>query len=136
MTAAARGGLQPSPCRTAAEGHQATGPSSSISGTAPPSIGPTLYIDPSSSVRGTHKIEHRLFCHITQTWRGRPLTSYEVVITSIATTTTSKGLKVYARLDESDYPRKIEVSDADLAAVNLARDDFHPEWNYSISPSP
>jgi transposase len=83
-----------------------------------------------------NKIEHRLFCHITQNWRGRPLTSYEVVITSIATTTTSKGLKVYARLDESDYPRKIEVSDADLAAVNLARDDFHPEWNYSISPSP
>jgi transposase len=83
-----------------------------------------------------NKIEHRLFCHITQNWRGRPLTSYEVVINSIAATTTSKGLKVYARLDERDYPKKIEVSDADLAAVNLARDQFHPEWNYSISPSP
>ena len=82
-----------------------------------------------------NKIEHRLFCHITQNWRGRPLTSYEVVINSIAATTTSKGLKVYARLDERDYPKKIEVSDADLAAVNLARDEFHPEWNYSISPS-
>ena len=83
-----------------------------------------------------NKIEHRLFCHITQNWRGRPLTSYEVVINSIAATTTSKGLKVYARLDERDYPKKIEVSDAELAAVNLTRDEFHPEWNYSISPSP
>ena len=83
-----------------------------------------------------NKIEHRLFCHITQNWRGRPLTSYEVVINSIAATTTSKGLRVYARLDERDYPKKIEVSDAELAAVNLTRDEFHPEWNYSISPSP
>ena len=83
-----------------------------------------------------NKIEHRLFCHITQNWRGRPLTSYEVVINSIAATTTSKGLKVYTRLDERDYPKKIEVSDAELAAVRLTRDEFHPEWNYSISPFP
>ena len=82
-----------------------------------------------------NKIEHRLFCHITQTWRARPLTSYEVVINSIAATTTSTGLKVYARLDERDYPKKIQVSDADLAAVNLTRAEFHPEWNYSISPT-
>lgn len=82
-----------------------------------------------------NKIEHRLFCHITQTWRGRPLTSYEVVINSIAATTTSTGLKVYARLDEHDYPKQIQVTDAELAAVNLTRDEFHPEWNYSISPS-
>ena len=82
-----------------------------------------------------NKIEHRLFCHITQTWRGRPLSSYEVVINSIAATTTSKGLKVYARLDERDYPKKIAVSDAEIAAVNLARDEFHPEWNYAISPT-
>ncbi len=81
-----------------------------------------------------NKIEHRLFCHITQNWRGRPLESYEVVINSIAATTTSKGLKVYARLDERDYPKKIQVTDADLAAVNLKRDEFHPEWNYSIAP--
>ncbi|MCA1680996.1 MAG: ISAzo13 family transposase, partial [Actinobacteria bacterium] len=82
-----------------------------------------------------NKIEHRLFCHITQNWRGRPLKSYEVVINSIAATTTSKGLKVYARLDEHDYPKKMQVTDAELAAVNLKRDAFHPEWNYSISPS-
>ena len=77
-----------------------------------------------------------LFCHITQNWRGRPLVSYEVVINSIAATTTSKGLKVYARLDEHDYPKKIQVTDAELAAVNLKRGEFHPEWNYSIAPSP
>jgi hypothetical protein len=82
-----------------------------------------------------NKIEHRLFCHITKTWRGRPLTSYEVVINSIAATSTSTGLKVYARLDERDYPRQIQVSDAELATVNLTRDTFHPEWNYTISPA-
>ena len=82
-----------------------------------------------------NKIEHRLFCHISQNWRGRPLISYQVIINSIAATTTSAGLKVYARLDERDYPKKVEVSDAQLAAVNLTADPFHPEWNYAISPS-
>jgi len=81
-----------------------------------------------------NKIEHRLFCHISQTWRGRPLISYAVVINSIAATTTSVGLKVYARLDEREYPKKIEITDDQLAAVNLTTDPFHPEWNYSISP--
>jgi len=83
-----------------------------------------------------NKIEHRLFCHISQTWRGRPLISYQVIINSIAATTTNTGLKVFARLDEHDYPRKIQVSDSELAAVNLTPDPFHPEWNYAISPSP
>ena len=83
-----------------------------------------------------NKIEHRLFCHISQTWRGRPLISYQVIINSIAATTTSSGLKVFARLDERDYPQKVQVTDDELAAVNLARDAFHPEWNYTISPSP
>lgn len=81
-----------------------------------------------------NKIEHRLFCHISQSWRGRPLVSYEVVINSITATTTSTGLKVYARLDEREYPKKVEVTDAELAAINLKPDPFHPEWNYSISP--
>jgi hypothetical protein len=81
-----------------------------------------------------NKIEHRLFCHISQNWRGRPLVSYEVIINSIAATTTA-GLKVFARLDERDYPKQIEVTDQDLAAVNLTRDPFHPEWNYTISPT-
>jgi hypothetical protein len=83
-----------------------------------------------------NKIEHRLFCHISQNWRGRPLISYQVIINSIAATTTSSGLKVFARLDERDYPKKVEVTDAELAAVNLTPDPFHPEWNYTISPSP
>ncbi|MBA3659578.1 MAG: hypothetical protein H0W67_08275 [Gemmatimonadales bacterium] len=100
----------------------------------PPSIGPTLYIDPSPSVRGTHKIEHRLFSYISRNWRGRSLVSYEVIINLIAATTTSTGLKVYARLDEQQYP-KVEVSDEQLAAVNLVADAFHPEWNYTIKPS-
>ena len=83
-----------------------------------------------------NKIEHRLFCHISQSWRGRPLVSYAVVINSIAATTTSAGLKVYARLDEREYPKKVQVTDEQLAAVNLTPDPFHPEWNYSISPRP
>jgi transposase len=83
-----------------------------------------------------NKIEHRLFCYISQTWRGRPLVSYQVIINSIAATTTSSGLKVFARLDERDYPKKVEVTDTELAAVNIAPDPFHPEWNYAITPSP
>jgi len=82
-----------------------------------------------------NKIEHRLFCHISQTWRGRPLTSYQVIINSITATTTNSGLKVFARLDKRDYPKKVQVSDDQLAAVNLTRDSFHPEWNYVISPT-
>ena len=81
-----------------------------------------------------NQIERRLFCHISQTWRG-PLVSYQVIINSIAATTTSAGLKVFARLDQRDYPKKIEVTDAQLAAVNIAPDPFHPEWNYAIAPS-
>lgn len=81
-----------------------------------------------------NKVEHRLFSFISRNWRGRPLASYEVIINLIAATTTSTGLKVYARLDESQYP-KVEVSDAQLAAVNLIGDKFHPEWNYTIKPS-
>ena len=82
-----------------------------------------------------NKVEHRLFSFISKNWRGRSLASYEVIINSIAATTTSTGLDVYARLHDSDYP-KIEVSDAELAAVNTTRDTFHPEWNYTICPSP
>jgi hypothetical protein len=82
-----------------------------------------------------NKIEHRLFSFISKNWRGRPLISYEVIINLIAATTTSTGLAVYARLDNNDYP-KTEVTDTELAAVNLTRDHFHGEWNYSINPSP
>ncbi|MCA1679089.1 MAG: ISAzo13 family transposase [Actinobacteria bacterium] len=81
-----------------------------------------------------NKIEHRLFSQIAQNWRGQPLTSYQVIIDLIASTTTSTGLKVYARLDEHEYPNKLKVTDEQLAAVNITRHAFHPEWNYVISP--
>ena len=80
-----------------------------------------------------NKIEHRLFSFISKNWRGRPLVSHEVIVNLIAATTTTSGLEVYARLDEGEYP-KVEVSDDDLAAVNLTGDRFHPEWNYTITP--
>ena len=82
-----------------------------------------------------NKIEHRLWSLIAKNWRGRPLVSHEVIINSIAATTSESGLEVYAQLDQRDYPKGIEVSDTELAAVNLAGDEFHPEWNYTITPS-
>jgi hypothetical protein len=81
-----------------------------------------------------NKIEHRMFCHITQNWRGRPLTSHEVVVNLIGKTTTSTGLTIQASLDENTYPTKKQVADEELAAVRLQRADFHGEWNYSIRP--
>jgi len=81
-----------------------------------------------------NKVEHRLFSFISKNWRGRPLASYEVIINSIAATTTRTGLDVYARLDDNKYPT-IEITDEQLAAVNITRDPFHPEWNYTINPS-
>ena len=81
-----------------------------------------------------NKIEHRLFCHITQTWRGKPLTCRETVVELIASTTTTGGLTVQCELDTRDYPKGLKVSDAELAALNIKGDAFHPEWNYTISP--
>jgi len=81
-----------------------------------------------------NKIEHRLFWHISTNWRGRPLTSYEVIVKLIASTTTSTGLVVRAALDPEHYETGIEVSDEELAKVNLERHEFHGEWNYSIAP--
>ena len=81
-----------------------------------------------------NKIEHRLFSFISRNWRARPLVSLETIVSLIAATTTRAGLKVYARLDPGDYPAKVKVSDAELKAVNLHGDEFHPEWNYTIKP--
>ncbi len=81
-----------------------------------------------------NRIEHRLFSYITMNWRGKPLVSLETVINLIGATTTSTGLEVYARLDDRKYPAKLRVTDAELNAVNLHREAFHPEWNYSIKP--
>ena len=81
-----------------------------------------------------NKIEHRLFSFITMNWRGKPLTSLETIINLIGATTTSNGLEVYARLDEGTYPDKIRVTDAELQSVNIHGENFHPEWNYTITP--
>jgi hypothetical protein len=81
-----------------------------------------------------NKIEHRLFCHITNNWRGRPLLTRQVVVNLIGSVSTAEGLKVRAELDENMYDAGIKVSDADLAAVAIERDEFHGEWNYRIKP--
>ena len=81
-----------------------------------------------------NKIEHRLFCHITQNWRGRPLTSRSAVVELIAATTKA-GLTVRCELDPNTYPAGVKVSDAELEAVKLLRHQFHGEWNYTISPT-
>jgi hypothetical protein len=81
-----------------------------------------------------NKIEHRLFCHITENWRGRPLRSLEIIVSLIGGTTTSAGLVVRAELDPSRYEKGLKVSDAELAAVRIRRAKFHGEWNYTISP--
>ena len=81
-----------------------------------------------------NKIEHRMFCHITQNWRGRPLVSHEVIINLISNTATEQGLTIQADLDRGSYPTGIKVTDEQLAAVNLTRDAFHGNWNYSIGP--
>jgi len=83
-----------------------------------------------------NKIEHRLFSHISMNWRGRPLTSHEVVVELIAATTTRKGLRVRAELDPALYPTGVEVTDAQIEALSLRRHTFHGEWNYDLSPRP
>lgn len=81
-----------------------------------------------------NKIEHRMFSHITQNWRGRPLISHEVIIRLIANTTTRAGLKVGAELDRAKYQTAIKVSDSEMAGLSLETDDFHGEWNYVLLP--
>ena len=81
-----------------------------------------------------NKIEHRMFCFITQNWRAMPLASLYVAIALIANTTTKKGLSIRCDLDPDLYPKGIKVSDAEMASLNITRDTFHPEWNYTISP--
>ncbi len=81
-----------------------------------------------------NKIEHRLFSYISINWRAKPLLSRQTVIDLIASTTTSTGLKVYARLDPHTYTTKIQVSDKQIRAVRIQGDEFHPEWNYTITP--
>ncbi len=81
-----------------------------------------------------NKIEHRMFCHITQNWRGKPLRTRAVVVNLIGNTKTRTGLKVQAELDTNAYPTGIKVSDEELAAVKIKRAKFHGDWNYTIMP--
>jgi hypothetical protein len=80
-----------------------------------------------------NKVEHRLFSFITSIPRGKPLRTYRTIVQLIAATTTDAGPKVRAELDENKYPKGVNVSDAELAAVNLSRQPFH-DWNYTIAP--
>ena len=86
---------------------------------------------------GTSKwnnIEHRMFCHITANWRGRPLVSRQVVVNLIGGTTARTGLRIKAALDENVYLPGIKVSDEEMAALAIERDPFHGEWNYRLMP--
>jgi len=81
-----------------------------------------------------NKIEHRMFCQITNNWRGRPLVSREVVVNLIGSTTTDTGLRIRSQLDENSYQAGIKVSDEELARLAIERDEFHGEWNYRLRP--
>jgi hypothetical protein len=81
-----------------------------------------------------NKVEHRLFSHITMNWRGRPLTSHEVIVQTIAATTTRTGLRVRAELDTSAYDTGVQISDRQMDALPLTRHDWHGDWNYTLRP--
>jgi hypothetical protein len=86
-----------------------------------------------------NKIEHRLFSHISMNWRGRPLTSHDVIVETIAATTTRSGLKVHAELDTTTYPTGVKIGDEQMKALEtqgiLTRHGFHGEWNYTLNPT-
>jgi len=81
-----------------------------------------------------NKIEHRMFCHITENWRGRPLVSREVVVNLIGSTTTKTGLEIRAELDSGSYPVGREVTEQQMEGLSIKREKFHGEWNYTIRP--
>lgn len=81
-----------------------------------------------------NKIEHRMFCHITKNWSGTPLVSRTVIVNLIGNTKTETGLRIKAKLDLKTYPKGIKVTDAEIASLNIEKDKFHGEWNYTISP--
>ena len=86
-----------------------------------------------------NKIEHPLFSHISMNWRGRPLESHEVIVNTIAATTTRTGLTVHAELDTRNYPNGIKITDQQMKGLEqraLRRHDFHGEWNYALVPQP
>ena len=82
-----------------------------------------------------NKIEHRLFCHITENWRGKPLRTWETVVQLIGHTRTKAGLRVEAKLDHGEYPTGVEITNAEMKRLNLVAHDFHGDWNYELRPS-
>jgi hypothetical protein len=82
-----------------------------------------------------NKVEHRLFAYITQNWRGKPLLSLEVIVQLIGATTTDQGLTVRCEIDGNLYPKGVKVTDKEMQTLNITHDDFHGEWNYTISPN-
>ena len=93
---------------------------------------PVRHFPPGTSKWNT--IEHRMFSHMTQNWRGRPLVSHEVMINVIAKTKTRAGLRIRTELDRGHYPTGIKISDTELNALNLKHAPFHGEWNYALLP--
>jgi len=81
-----------------------------------------------------NKIEHRLFCHITQNWRGKPLRTFETVVELIGHTRTSAGLRVKAKLDTRNYATGVKITKAQMKSIALHKHDFHGEWNYELHP--
>jgi len=81
-----------------------------------------------------NKVEHRLFCHITENWRGRPLVDHETIVQLIGSVRTTTGLTVTAKLDTRQYPTGIKVSDAEMDNLLITHEDFHGEWNYTLHP--
>ena len=81
-----------------------------------------------------NKIEHRLFCHITKNWRGKPLRTFETVVELIGNTCTKAGLRVKAKLDKRKYKKGITVTKEQMEALLLLRDDFRGDWNYELHP--
>jgi hypothetical protein len=82
-----------------------------------------------------NRIEHRLFAYIAQNWRGKPLVSHQVIVQLIGSTRTEAGLEVCCEIDANLYPKGVKVSDREMAELNIKGDEFHPEWNYTISPN-
>jgi hypothetical protein len=91
-----------------------------------------LHLPPGTSK--WNKIEHRLFSFISRNWRGRPLVDYRTIVELIGATTSTAGLTVRCELDGNLYPAGIKVSDQEMAELNILRDRFHGEWNYTIKP--
>jgi hypothetical protein len=81
-----------------------------------------------------NKIEHRLFCHITKNWRGKPLRTFETVVETIGSTRTSTGLIVKAKLDKRRYPIGVVIENEEIAELALRHHEFHGEWNYELRP--